>query len=182
MKKIICTISAALLLTAFAAQAFAQAEDSTSKTGFFLGGGAVAGYEVNQLKRFGGGAATKIGYRFLENLSIYLETDAFFTTKWGTMYTIVTTAGTVSYSVYRDLYGYFGVGYELMHAAPGASMGGANYNMSKNWSGWMTTAGIGYDFWIKRVTISPEIGFNYARIARANFYTPNARVVASYHF
>lgn len=186
MKKIVCAVLVTLFLFTLLASAFAHEQDheqeGESKTGFFLGGGPVAGYETNQIKRFGGGAATRIGYRFLEDLSVYLESDVFFTTKWGATFTIATTVATFSYSVYENLYGYFGAGYELMHASPGASMGGVSYNFSKNWSGWTATAGIGYDFWIKRVTISPEVGLNYARIAAANFYTPTARVIVAYHF
>lgn len=181
MTKFVCMACVFAFVVSFSAKSFAQ-EEGVGRTGLFMGAGGIVGYEVNQLKRIGGGVASKMGYRFLDTMSVYLESDVYFTSKWGTNFIIVTAVPTFSYDIFMDLYGYVGFGYELMHASAGANFGGVNYNITKNWNGWTGESGLGYNFWIGRTSISPEIGFNYSRVASSNFYTPCARVVASYHW
>lgn len=177
MKKFLAVLSLALSVNSLA-QAYGLDKD---QEGLIVGAGAVGGFEFHQLKRPEGGLATQLGYRFNQNLTVFLETDVAYTKKDGVHYFFIPVMPTVQYFVYQGAYVYAGGGYEFVRASEGSQFGVNAF--ARNYNAWAGDGGAGYEFWLdNNLTVAPQLGFHYTRISHSNLYTPNVRVNIAYHF
>lgn len=153
------------------------------KNGPFVGIDGIFGYESKQIKKAGFGCGGQVGYRFTERIAGYLQGDVFLMNDLNTTYEFIPIVPTVMYNFYDGVYAFLGAGYEWLHVSDGIRFGGVPLAAPTNYSGWTVESGVGYEFWIqKMITIAPQLGFNFARVAQSNIYIPNGRLNINYHF
>jgi len=163
----------------------AKAEMGHAQTpGWFIGvGGLVGGFEVNELKAIGGGFSGPVGYKFNEYVSLYLQTDIYYTRDSGVNFLFNNMMPTVKFNVYETLFLYGGAGYTMLYGWGGFVAGNFSFVASSIKHGFGGDAGIGYDFYITdNWSVTPQGGVNYTYIASTHLITPNVRVNIAYHF
>lgn len=90
---------------------------------------------------------------------------------------------TAKVNIAKGFFASAGVGYLFLHASANGTFDGFHVSGSKNFNGWTANVAGGYDIWINnRVSFSPQIGIDYARVSGSNFIIPNIRLNVNYHF
>jgi hypothetical protein len=175
-----------ILVAAPAAQAgYGDSDPSSTRKekGFFIGLGAVAGYELNELTAFGGGLTGPFGYKINSRMAVYAQTDIYFTRDQGLNFLITNFVPTFRYDVYKSFYAYYGFGYALMSASAGASFSGVNVTVNSLFNGFTMEGGAGYEHYFNdRFSVTPTLGYNYTYVASSHLLVPNLRVNFNYYF
>lgn len=152
-------------------------DDEDVAIGLFAGVGPALGFEIDVLKAVGGGMSSQIGYRFSNRFSALLQADIYYTRDRNVDYLAFPIAPTANIYFDNNFFAYIGAGYTWIWASAGAKFGSNVRTASKSYNGWLILAGAGYDIWISnKWAISPQVGFDYIRIASSDLLIPLARV------
>ncbi len=146
------------------------------RKGFLLGFGPRVGYESGTLDRAFGGLEFRIGAGLTENILLYYEGVADFTTKANKDYFANDSQVKAQYFIWNNLYANVGAGLTVGQIDTGSAI-----YQSK--VGFVTSAALGYEFRPgKRFFVAPEVGYSYRRIESKNFHSPALGVHLGWYF
>ncbi len=160
----------------------------TYKKGGFAQAGVTANQELEFFKTPGFGVTTALGYQINPQIGVFLRSDFFGIRKDDVTYWDLSLIPSARFTVFDNLYGFGGVGYNFLQAGANSTLMGTPLLFSRSFHSVTAEGGAGYTYFFKEhFGLGFEAGLNYAHVEKGDLaprdlWRPFLRMGASWQF